>query len=396
MIVLIAALGYFVDIFDLYLFGVVRVTSLKDLGVAPENIMDVGMQLLNAQMSGLLIGGVLWGILGDKRGRVSVLFGSIFLYSVANILNGLVHDVATYTLLRFIAGVGLAGELGAAITLVSEVLPQKTRGYGATIVAGVGLSGSVAAALTAEYFAWRTCYFIGGGMGLLLLFLRFQIKDSQMFTRVRRENVARGNYLMLFQKSERFFRYLRLILIGMPIWFVGGLLVTFAPEFAQELKIEGVVTAPKSIFYTYIGVAIGDFFCGLLSQALKSRRRVLISFLILEMALVYLYLYSPSVSAMRFYIVCFGLGFATGYWAVLMMTTAEHFGTNLRATVTTSVPNFIRGSVVIMIFYFKILRDSWGIIGAATIVAATVFIGALISLAISEETFKKDLDFFEQ
>lgn len=394
MAVLVAALGYFVDIFDLYLFGVLRVASLKDLGIPQEKILDIGMQLLNSQMTGLLVGGILWGVLGDKRGRVSVLFGSIFLYSTANILNGFVTDVSTYTLLRFVAGIGLAGELGAAITLVSEILPQKTRGYGATIVAGVGLSGSVAAAVVAEYFSWRTCYFIGGGMGFLLLLLRFQIRDSALYTKVKGVgNIRRGNFLMLLS-GKRFLRYLRLILIGTPIWFVGGLLVTFAPEFSAALNVSGI-TAPRAIFYTYIGVAIGDFLCGLISQYFGNRKKVIAAFLFLEAILIYLYLYSPNISEFRFYTICFSLGAATGYWAVLMMTTAEHFGTNLRATVTTSVPNFIRGSVVIMLFLFKGLKNSLGVTNSAAIVATVVIFLAYVSLYFSEETYKKDLGFIE-
>jgi MFS transporter, putative metabolite:H+ symporter len=398
MSVFIAALGYFVDIFDLYLFGVVRVTSLKDLGISQDNVMDVGMQLLNSQMLGLLLGGILWGVLGDKRGRVSVLFGSIFLYSTANILNGFVNDITTYTLLRFIAGVGLAGELGAAITLVSEILPQKTRGYGATIVAGVGLSGSVAAALISDYFSWRTCYFIGGGMGFLLLLLRFQIRDSALFTNLveAEDQLPRGNFMMLLNNRERFFRYLRLILIGMPIWFVSGLLVTFAPEFATALNVTGPVTAPKAIFYTYIGVAIGDFLCGGISQFFGNRKKVMGIFIFLEAVLVFIYLYSKAVTPSQFYTVCFGLGIATGYWAVLMMTTAEHFGTNLRATATTSVPNFIRGSVVIMLLYFKALKVPLGLIGAASTVAVTVVILAYLSLWQSAETYQKNLAFNEK
>ncbi|OQW47179.1 MAG: MFS transporter [Proteobacteria bacterium SG_bin7] len=393
--ILVAALGYFVDIFDLYLFGVVRVVSLKDLGVPQENILDIGMQLLNSQMTGLLIGGVLWGTLGDKRGRVSVLFGSIFLYSSANILNGFVTDISTYTLLRFVAGVGLAGELGAAITLVSEILPQKTRGYGTTIVAGVGLSGSVAAAIVAEFFSWRICYFIGGGMGFLLLLLRFQIRDSSLFAKVKEEKVSRGNFFLLLNDRQRFFKYLRLILLGTPIWFVGGLLVTFAPEFGRALGLSGI-TAPKAIFYTYIGVAIGDFFCGLISQYFCSRKKVMAVFIFLEVILIYFYLYSPGMTQFRFYTICFGLGIATGYWAVLMMTTAEHFGTNLRATVTTSVPNFIRGSVVIMLFFFKILKNSVGVTNAAAWVGTIVVVLAYTSLYLIEETYEKDLEFVEK
>ena len=281
MTVLIAALGYFVDIFDLYLFGVVRVNSLKDLGVASEDLMSVGISLLNFQMTGLIIGGVLWGVLGDKRGRASVLFGSILLYSVANLLNGFVSDIVVYKYLRFFAGLGLAGELGAAITLVSELLPRQTRGYGATIVAGVGLSGSVAAALVSEVLPWRHCYFLGGDLGLLLLFLRFKVRDSNMFSELKKnKGVSRGNLVMLFSQTDLIFKYLRLILIGMPIWFVGGLLVTFSPEFSKELGVEGTVTAGRAIYFTYIGVAIGDFVSGFLSQYYLNRKKIIFIFLL--------------------------------------------------------------------------------------------------------------------
>src|SRR5678815_49497 len=133
--VIVAALGYFVDIYDLLIFGIVRADSLKSIGIAPDAQLGPTQLILNTQMIALLLGGILWGVLGDKRGRISVLFGSIILYSLANIANGFVHTVPQYAAARFLAGLGLAGELGGGITLVSESLDEKTRGHGTTIVA---------------------------------------------------------------------------------------------------------------------------------------------------------------------------------------------------------------------------------------------------------------------
>ncbi len=396
MNVFVAAFGYFVDIFDLYLFSILRINSLKDLNVSQEQLLAVGIKLLNYQMAGLLIGGVLWGMLGDKRGRINVLFGSIALYSLGNILNGFVSSVEMYAVLRFISGIGLAGELGAAVTLVSEILPKEKRGYGTTIVASVGLSGSIAAAFTAEYFSWRVCYWIGGGLGLLLLSLRFQLRDSWMFHQAKYKGVSRGNFLMLFKSRERFFRYLRLIVIGLPIWFCGGILFSLSPELAKEIGVQGDVTVGKTVFFSYIGVAIGDLVSGLYSQWIRSRKKALFGFVLLTAWFIGLYLFVKTPTLSQFYMICTGVGFATGYWAVLMVTSAEQFGTNIRATATTSIPNFIRGAVVPITLLFLQIKPSMGAIWSAALVGAGCVLLSLFSVLKTEESFSKDLNFVEE
>ncbi|RNI23692.1 MFS transporter [Rufibacter latericius] len=394
--VIVAALGYFVDIYDLVLFSIVRINSLRDLGVSsPAALLEEGVHLINMQMTGMLLGGIFWGILGDKRGRISVLFGSIFLYSAANIANGFVTDLGWYAWLRFIAGVGLAGELGAGITLVSEVLPKEKRGYGTTIVASVGISGAILAGVIGEYYHWRTAYFVGGGLGLLLLLLRIGVFESGMFERTQQQEVARGNFLSLFNNGARFFKYLKCILIGVPIWFVIGVLITFSPEISQALGITATISAAKGIGFSYLGLTLGDLASGLVSQKLRSRKKVVVLFLLLLSAIVALFLLAQGASETYFYGLCVALGFASGYWAVFVTIAAEQFGTNIRATVTTTVPNFVRGAVVILTLSFKGLQDDLGLLTTAALLGAVTIVIALISISTLPESFSKDLDYTE-
>ncbi|MBD2752992.1 MFS transporter [Spirosoma validum] len=395
--VIVAALGYFVDIYDLLLFSIVRVQSLKDLGVADSAMLSQGIYLINTQMAGLLVGGIIWGILGDKRGRLSVLFGSILIYSLANIANGFVMSVDQYALLRFIAGVGLAGELGAGITLVAEILPKEIRGYGTSLVASVGLLGAVLAYFIADMFAWRIAYFIGGGLGLLLLLMRVSVFESGIFTKVKdRETVSRGNFLQLFATSSQFLKYLRCILIGLPVWFVAGILMTFSPEFGKALGLSEPIVAGKAVMWEYIGLAIGDLSSGVFSQYMNSRKKVLGLFLLWTASLVVVYLYVPFQSATMFYAICVALGFGVGYWALFVTIAAEQFGTNLRATVATTVPNFVRGSINIMTPLFLLFKDQLGIINGAALLGALTILTAYLGLWKMEETFGKDLNFLEE
>lgn len=393
--VLVSALGYFVDIFDLYLFSILRVPSLKDLGVPAESLMDSGLLLLNLQMIGLVAGGFFWGILGDKRGRVSVLFGSIIVYSAANLLNGFVQTVPQYAVLRLIAGFGLAGELGAAITLVSETLSREKRGYGAAWVAGVGLSGSVAAAAFAQFFAWRTCYVVGGLMGLALLALRMGVHDSMLFNHAKKSKVVLGNFWMLLNNRDRLRRYVALVLVGMPNWFIGGILITFAPEFGRALGVRGDLSAANAIFYMYIGVAVGDFLSGLISQWMGSRLKVMAVFIAFTGAMMLAYLNAYGMTPAAVYGICMAVGFGTGYWAVLMMTAAEQFGTNLRATVATTVPNLIRGTVVPLSLIFQPLKGWIGLLPAAMVLGVACILLAFMSLTQLRETHSAELQFVE-
>lgn len=395
LIIIVAALGYFVDIYDLILFSIVRVKSLKELGVADGDLLDVGATVINSQMFGMLVGGILWGILGDKRGRLSVLFGSIILYSLANIANGFVTSVTWYTIIRFIAGVGLAGELGAGITLVTENMSKENRGYGTMIVAGVGLLGAVAAALIGDYYTWQTSYFIGGGMGLLLLLLRVGLAESGMFKEVKESAFIRGNMLMLFNNKVRFKKYLCCILIGLPLWFVVGVLITFSPEFGKALGATGIINAGEGIMYCYIGIAVGDVVAGFLAQILKSRKKVMLIFLLLTGVAIVVYLYSFGLTPKAFIWLSLFLGFASGYWATFVTIASEQFGTNLRATVTTTVPNFVRGSLVIILIAFQFFKDEFGILQGAMIVGFICLAISLVALSQLKETFSKDLDYVE-
>jgi MFS family permease len=393
--ILVAALGYFVDIYDLILFSVIRVPSLTSLGLGGEELLESGVRLLNMQMAGMLVGGIAWGIMGDRRGRLSVLFGSILLYSLANIANAFVHDVSTYAALRFIAGVGLAGELGAGITLVSEILPKEVRGYGTTIVASVGVMGAVVAVLVGDMFDWRIAYIIGGCMGLALLILRIGVFESGLFEDVKRSTVARGNFFALFATAARTRRYLSVVLVGLPIWYVVGILVTFAPELGSAVGVTPPPRAARAVLFAYLGLTAGDLASGLLSQLIRSRRKALAVFIGLTALGVLLYFAPFPKPLPLFYAICGGLGFATGYWAVFVTVASEQFGTNLRATATTTAPNFVRGAVVPVTLLFQALREPLGLAGSGFAVGALTLVIALIALSGLAETFGRDLDFVE-
>jgi MFS family permease len=393
--VIVAALGYFVDIYDLLLFSIVRIPSLRSMGVADAEMLAQGEYLIRAQMIGLLLGGIIWGVMGDKRGRLSVLFGSILLYSLANIANGFVTSVDQYAALRFIAGIGLAGELGAGITLVSESLPTKLRGYGTTLVATVGLMGAVLANYVAKTFDWQMAYFIGGGLGLILLVTRISVFESGIFLKLKEQEVERGNFFQLFNQMDRFKKFVGCILIGLPIWFVIGILITFSPEFAKAMNITGVV-AGDAVMFSYIGLAAGDLLSGFASQAVRSRKKTVFVFILLTLLFIVTYLYWPFSNSTGFYIGCFFLGLGVGYWALFVTIAAEQFGTNLRSTVATTVPNFIRGSVVPLTFMFGYLRQNLNILHAALIVGIFTSLIAFWALRLIDETFSRDLNFLEK
>ncbi|MCW3113413.1 MAG: transporter [Segetibacter sp.] len=394
--VIVAALGYFVDIYDLLLFSIVRIESLKSLGVAEGDLLNEGVRLINMQMGGLLLGGIFWGILGDKRGRITVLFASILIYSVANVANGFVTTVDQYAVLRFVAGIGLAGELGVGITLVAEILPKEIRGYGTSLVAGVGMLGAVLAYGIADLFQWRIAYFIGGGLGLLLLFMRVKVFESGIFEKVKEKSVSRGNFFMLFTTRKQFFKYFRCILIGIPVWFVAGILMTFSPEFGKVLDLGVPIVAGKAVMWEYLGLTIGDISSGVLSQYFNSRKKVVFLFISLVGVLSAVYLFVPLKSDVVFYGLCVCLGFGAGYWALFVTIAAEQFGTNLRATVATTVPNFVRGSILIMTPLFLLFKDKFGILQGAGLVGILCIAIALIGILFMEETFGKDLNFVEE
>lgn len=401
--VIVAALGYFVDIYDLLLFGIVRVPSLQDLGLTPDEISTVGASILNWQMGGLLLGGILWGVLGDKRGRLSVLFGSIVTYSIANIACGFIKNVTFmdptiyYAIMRFVAGIGLAGELGAGITLVSEILPKEKRAVGTSLVAGIGLSGAVVAYFTVKYFDWQMAFFVGGGLGIGLLLLRVGVVESGMFKNVtEQDHVSRGDFLSFFTNANRLGRYLRCIGIGLPTWFVIGILATFSNEFGKALGITEEVQPGLAIMWCYVGLAVGDLASGFISQAMASRRKAVM--LLMGVALVFslVYLFVGIQSATALYGLCLAMGFGIGYWAMFVTIGAEQFGTNLRATAATTVPNMVRGLVIPMTLTYQALKPSLDTINSGAVVGLISFILGFYAILTIPETHGKDLDYLEE
>jgi MFS family permease len=395
--VFVAALGYFVDIYDLLLFGIIRVPSLMDMGIDKEMVKTVGEEIISWQMWGLLIGGIIWGVMGDKKGRLSVLFGSILLYSLANILNGFVQTVPQYKWIRFIAGIGLAGELGAGITLVSELIVKEKRGIATSLVAGIGLSGAVFAFFLKQHYHWRTCYFIGGGMGFILLMLRISVFESELYHQVKHKEIRKGDFMMLFNNADRFKRYLLNILIGLPTWLCIGVLVTFSKEFGEGLGIEEPIDPGKSIMYAYAAISVGDILIGLLSNYLKSRKKALYLYFAITLIFITAF-FMPGInnSAQHMYWICAGIGLGTGYWAIFITMAAEQFGTNLRATTATTIPNMVRGMLAVLILpLFQWIRHYTNYYHAGMVTAAIIMSVAVFAVINVRETFGKDLNFTE-
>jgi MFS transporter, putative metabolite:H+ symporter len=394
--VIVAALGYFVDIYDLLLFSIIRVKSLKSLGLTELQLDTQGKFIISLQMYGLLLGGIIWGILGDKKGRLSVLFGSIIIYSLANIANGFVQNVPQYAACRFIAGIGLAGELGAGITLVSELISKEMRGKATSMVAGIGLTGAVVAYFIAHAFAdWRVCYYIGGGLGLMLLLLRVHVFESHMFSSELNTSVARGNILMFFNNAQRFKKYLISILIGLPTWYVIGVLITFSKEFGEHFGIHGAVDSGKAVMLAYIAISVGDLLIGFLSSELKSRKKALYIFYAITLLGIVLFFFQTNGSLWGMYAICMLMGFGTGFWALFVTMAAEHFGTNLRATAATTVPNMVRGSLPLLLLLFNSLKG-YGYIQAGAMTGIVVMIIGTAAVILTEETYGRDLHFVER
>ena len=399
--IVIASLGYFVDIYELLLFSIVRKPSLLGIGVLDENIamLEASARVINFQMVGLLIGGILWGVMGDKRGRLSVLFGSILLYSIANFATGYVQTVEQYAWGRFIGGIGLAGELGAGITLVSEIMPKKNRGLGTSLVAGIGLLGAVFA-----YFIfkltndWRLCYKIGGAMGIVLLLLRVSVAESMMFAKVKAEKISRGNFFMFFTNANRFKKYMLAILIGLPTWYVIGILMNFSNRFAGDLYTGSLIDSGKATMYGYIGISIGDITVGLVSQYFKSRKIALYIFYALTICFSVFYFSTSNNSDATMYLACGLLGFSSGFWAIFVTMGAEQFGTNLRATAATTIPNMVRGALPIMnLMFIEVFQENmkWTIIQSGIATGVIVMAIAIVAAIFTEDTFKKDLNYIE-
>ena len=418
LVLIVAALGYFVDIYDLVLFGVVKGESLQQImsNSSPEQIAATGKFLFNMQMLGMLLGGLLWGILGDKKGRLKVLFGSIILYSIANLANAFVTDIPSYAFIRIIAGIGLAGELGAGITLISEIMTKETRGYGTMIIVTFGALGAVAASLVGanglgitQFFHdftglslqnWQVAYIVGGLMGLFLLLLRIGTIESSFFLNGKDEkHIKKGDLKLIFYKRENLLKYIHCIFIGIPIWYIIGLLIMNSKDnFGPWLGINDIENG-KAVMYAYIGLSFGDLLSGILSQILKSRKKVVylyLSFTLITSITVLFFLeYFVTLNANIYYLMCFLLGTGTGYWAIFVTIAAEQFGTNIRSTAANTIPNFVRGSVPIIMLFFGLLTLNFSD-GISALMIGLFFITlAFYSISRLKETYGKDLNYNE-
>ncbi|MBK6777460.1 MAG: MFS transporter [Flavobacteriales bacterium] len=408
LLVIVASLGYFVDIYDLVLFNVVKKESLEAIGLSGAALVDYDTFLFNCQMGGMLLGGLLWGILGDKRGRVQVLFGSILLYSLANVANAFVVDTFWYSVCRIVAGIGLAGELGAGITLVVESMPRTKRGWGTMIIVTFGALGAVvaslvggkgaaiAAALGLDVMGWQMAYIVGGVLGLVLLALRAGAFESGMFKHAQElTDIQKGNFFALFRSRASALKYVASIAIGLPVWYVIGVLVNKSNLLAPALGVQGEVKVGESVMWSYIGLSIGDLLSGVLSQLLRSRKKVILLYLVFLSVAVVAFLFDRDMSLPWFYIMCLILGTTTGFWALFVTVASEQFGTNLRSTVTNTAPNFVRGAVIPITLSFMALREGLGDVPAALIVGAVCIGLSLWATLHVEETFHKDLDHVE-
>jgi MFS family permease len=395
--ILVAALGYFVDVFDLQLFSMLRVSSLKSLGLDPAQITIVGAQLLNWQMAGMLLGGILWGVLGDKKGRVYVLFGTILLYSLGNIANAFVTTIPAYAAARFFTGLGLAGEIGAGVTLATELLPKATRGYGTSMIVGCGVVGPLVAGFMADALDWRMAYIGGGVLGLMLLLLRVSVSESGMFGSVSKQShVARGKFIMLFNDRERLARYACCVASGLPVWFMVGVIVIFSPEIGVALGTDIPLKPATAVVSCYIGLTLGGFLSGILSQIFQNRRKVMMAFILGAGVTCKIILMSHGISAAGFYGLVLLGGFFIGYWTLFMTTTAEQFGTNLRATATATASNFVRASIIVNTMIIAALKPHYGFLQSAEIDGAFIFLLTAIALWKLPETFNRDLDFTDR
>jgi len=396
--VIVGALGFFVDVYDLLLFSIVRKPSLESFHLSPDQVLSQGEWIISLQMFGLMIGGFFWGVMGDKKGRLSVLFGSIVLYSLATIANGMAQNVFQYSLTRFIAGLGLAGELGASITLVCEMLPKEKRGIASSVIASVGVLGAITAFIVYKLFNdWRICYYIGGGMGLLLLFLRMGVFESSMYSEIAGADVQKGNLLMLFNNKSRFFRYMKGVAIGLPVWFVIGILITFSDQFGEKLGIQEVIEPGKAIMYQYVALCFGDLSAGILSNIIKSRKKTLFIFFGILAFFMVMYFTMQNGTAERMYWLCAGLGFGSGISVLYITMSAEQFGTNLRATTAISIPNVVRGLLPLIIIIFKAVRtliDNY--IYGGWITGAFFLLLAVVAAIYTKETFGREMNYIEE
>ncbi len=390
-----SSMGFFVDLYDIIIVSVLRRSSLLDLGIAEADLQAKGVLLLNTQMAGMLLGGFLWGMLGDKKGRLSVLFGSIALYSITTFLHAYAPNYEVYLLLRFLAGIGLAGELGAAVTLVSEQMPPKWRGMGPAIIGSFGMLGAVAGAYIGGHYSWQFTYQLGGGMGLVLLLLRLGVMESGLYRNLQGAQVRQGDLWLVLRDRKQLLKYCAIILMGFPGWFVNGVVMTFTPEIAAGMGMQEIPSVSMVFTVFFLGFTFGDFSCGLVSQWLQSRKKAIFRYLSAFTLLMITYFAIGYRSVQIYYTLFFLMGISVGYTIVLITNGAEMFGTNIRSLVTTSSLNLLRASVIPQATLFNLLTHSMGAAKAAALVGILSVAIAFWAYTQLEETFHKDLNYVD-
>jgi MFS transporter, putative metabolite:H+ symporter len=393
--IIASALGFFVDLYDIIILSIVRAKSLLSMGVPESELLSKGVWLINIQMVGMLIGGFVWGIIGDKFGRLSVLFGSIILYSTATFANAYAGSFEMYLCLRFLAGVGLAGELGAAITLVTEQMPQKYRGIGPAIIAGCGMLGAIFGAYIGGKYSWQFTYQLGGMLGFALLILRLGVLESGLFNRMKEKTTSKGDFRLILNNSSHLKKYISICVMGFPGWFMNGVVMTFSPEIGRAWGMNPIPSVSAVFTFFFIGFTFGDLSSGFVSQLMRSRKKAILLYLSMfgiGMAAFFLF---AKYSLTLYYGIFLFLGFSAGYTIVLLTLAAEQFGTNIRATVTTSALNLIRATVIPQATLFGILSPMIGAAHSALVVGIIAICLAFWALGNLEETFDKDLDFTE-
>ncbi|MFO1258972.1 MAG: MFS transporter [Gammaproteobacteria bacterium] len=394
--ILVSALGYFVDVYDIILFSAVRVPSLRDLGFIDTEITSYGILLINIQLIGMLFGSITWGILGDKKGRLSILFGSIILYSSATFLNAFVTNIETYAILRFLAGFGLAGELGAGITLVNELMPKEQRGYGSMLIASAGALGGFTGGMIGDVFSWKTAYIVGGLAGFALLFLRIGLIESSLFSQIKsKSHIQRGNPFLFLKSLPLLKKYLTCLLIGLPFWVFVGIFMALAPEMGRALEVNKPITAGLAISMFCFGLTFGNISSGLVSQLFSSRKKALTVYLSTTLAIVIGFLFTQNMTSQLFYFFCCLMGLSSGSWVVFIMISAEQFGTNIRATAAITLPNMVRIMVIPCAAMIALIKPYTGIVWGVGFISIISIIMALVAVSFLQESFSTDLDFVE-
>lgn len=405
LLILVASLGYFVDAYDLIIASVVRSSAIVELGLAqvgtPEHTKYA--QLFEyVQSAGILLGGIIFGVYSDKKGRKKALYYSIAIYSIANILNGLlsasVPFVGTvYCILRFICGFALAAELSIGIVMISETMKAKHRGYGTMIVVSFGILGAVLAAVLFEFIGihWQTLYLIGGIAGVLLLIFRFSVKETNPFLDLENQESERGSWVMIF-KNRRLLKILfNAILLGFPIYFFISIPIKFATDYGKELGLTIKGTIPIIVFY--IAMSVSDIIANYLCQLFENRKKVLYFYLgLCTISVFLLHFYPPTTPEQYFYLFSPLMGFASGYWALLITFTNEQIGTNIRSTYTTAVPNVVRSLFIPIQLLLTVLQPTFGTSTSVFYIGVLAVILALLGLYSLKETWGKNLKFIDE